>query len=121
MKKRRVEEVLSANLRELLGYSPDTGRCLYHPQTFLVNEADPDAGVSQATIGRILHAEASATIGVLEKIATFFELEPWQLLVGDFKRSNPPMLRALSPSEQQLYRRFQDMWKALGDEGPEPT
>lgn len=90
-------KVLSQNLKALLkhGHGPSTQMDLA-----------ARSGIAQATIGRILRAETSATIDTVAKIAKAYGLEAWQLLVAGMAPHNPPVLRTISPEEQALYERL---------------
>ena len=72
------------------------------------------AGVSQATIGRILSDEGEDSgIETVAKLAKAFGLEAWQILVAGMDPSNPPVLQPVSKEEQELYRRLKDLAKDL--------
>lgn len=61
------------------------------------------AGVAQATIGRLLTGETSATVDTIYGVAKSFGLESWQLLVAGMDPKNPPVLQPLSPQERAFY------------------
>jgi transcriptional regulator with XRE-family HTH domain len=72
------------------------------------------SGVAQATIGRILSPEGvDAGIDTVAKIAKAYGLEAWQLMVAGMDPSNPPVLRAATKEEQELYDRLRDAAEAL--------
>lgn len=70
-------------------------------------------GIGQSTVGRILTGENDPRIGTLDKIAAAYGLETWQLLVPDLDPKNPPILRSVSPAEEQLYKRLRDAAEEL--------
>lgn len=61
------------------------------------------SGVAQATIGRILRQETSATIETVADLAHAFGLESWQLMVAGMDPDNPPVLVPISKAERALY------------------
>lgn len=62
------------------------------------------AGVGQATVERILSDEGvNARIETIEKIASVYGLEAWQLLVPGMNPGNPPVLVPISKAERALY------------------
>jgi transcriptional regulator with XRE-family HTH domain len=58
------------------------------------------------TATRIKERETSVGIDVLEKIASAFNLQPWQLLVPGFDPSHPPTLKPVTAEERALYERL---------------
>lgn len=64
------------------------------------------SGIAQATIGRILRGETSATIETLSDLAKAYGLQGWQLMVAGMDPNNPPVLQAVSKEERQLYERL---------------
>src|SRR5690606_23080262 len=48
--------------------------------------------VSDGALGRIKYGNGNPTAETIERIAHFFRVEPWQLLVPDFDPRNPPKL-----------------------------
>jgi plasmid maintenance system antidote protein VapI len=74
MKQKPVREVVAANLQQLIGYDPSTGRSKTG-QCFLVKK-----GVAQATIGRLLRAEVDAKIDTIAVIADYFGVSPSMML-----------------------------------------
>ena len=76
---RPITEILAANLNRLKRDHPkDLGS-----QPRIATKAK----VGQRTVGRALKAEASTTIGSIEKIADAFGLEAWQLLHPNLDRA----------------------------------
>ena len=71
------------------------------------SELHRKSGVAQATIGRMLSERGeNARIETLDKIAKAYGMQGWQLLVAGMDPSNPPVLRAASKEEQELYDRL---------------
>ena len=58
------------------------------------------------TATRIKERETSVGIDVLTKIASAFQLQPWQLLVPGFDANHPPTLKPVTEEERALYARL---------------
>ena len=72
------------------------------------------AGVSQATIGRILSEDGEDSgIETIAKLAEAFGLEAWQLMVAGMVPENPPVLQPVSKAERALYERLKELAKDL--------
>ncbi len=70
--------------------------------------------VAQATIGRILsEGGENARIETVDKLASAYGLEGWQLLVPGMDPSNPPTLRSRSKHEDELYGRLKSAAEEL--------
>jgi transcriptional regulator with XRE-family HTH domain len=94
-----VNKVLAQNLRALMG----SKRGPTSQPTLKVKSK-----VSQATIGRILRLETSATTETIAALATAYGLEAWQLLVAGMDPKNPPVLQSVSAAEKALYERLKE-------------
>ncbi|WP_157378416.1 helix-turn-helix domain-containing protein [Burkholderia ubonensis] len=81
-----TKKILADNLTQLLAGRPDVSRLNLSKQIH----------VADGTLGRIKYGTGNPTIEILESIARFFKIEPWQLLVPDLgrkllsPRSEPP-------------------------------
>jgi len=104
-----TRKVLADNLRRLL----DSGS---GPASQLA--AKRKSGVAQATIGRILSGKSAATVKTIESIAHAYGLSAWQLLVPNLDPSNPPVLRAMSKEEQDMYDRLRQAAQDLAKYAP---
>lgn len=91
------QAILAQNLRTLLAWK-------HGPNTQM--ELARASKVGQATIGRLLKADAAARIETVHAIARAYDLEAWQLLVAGMDPSNPPVLMPVNQSEQQLYAKL---------------
>lgn len=58
--------------------------------------------LSARTVGRIRRAEGNATLDHIDAIAKFFLLEPWQLLVPNFRTEDPPHLSFTDEEKKAL-------------------
>ena len=65
-----------------------------------------EAKIGPGSCTRIKEAATSVGLGVIDKIAARYELDPWQLLVPGFDPRNPPVLQPVSSEERQLYERL---------------
>ena len=73
-----------------------------------------DTGCGPGTATRIKGMKTSVGIDVLEKIATFYKLQPWQLLTPDLDPANPPVAY-ISKHERELYQRLKIVAEAMSD------
>lgn len=94
-----VESILAQNIKALL-----IGK--HGPRT--QSELAKKSGVAQATIGRLLRSEASATAETIAALAAAYELEAWQLMVAGMDPSNPPVLMPVSKAERALYDKLRE-------------
>src|SRR5579859_6621173 len=65
-----TQKILAENLTALLERRPDISRLNLSKQI----------QVADGTLGRIKYGNGNPTVDVLERIARFFRVEPWQLL-----------------------------------------
>ena len=65
------KQALASNVAALLASRPDLPR-MDHAKTM---------GVGDGTIGRIIYGTGNPTLDVLESIAAYFRVQPWQLLL----------------------------------------
>ncbi len=65
-----------------------------------------DCKFGPATSSRLKAMDTSVTLETLNKLADFFGVEPWQLLVPGMSATSPPVLRSISPAERELYDRL---------------
>jgi transcriptional regulator with XRE-family HTH domain len=90
-------QVLSANLQRLMDEAKP-------PITQMA--VSKVSGIPQRTISRIKRGEVSPTLNSIDGLAKAFGLLPWQLLVPEMDPRNPPLLRAASQEEKELYDRL---------------
>jgi transcriptional regulator with XRE-family HTH domain len=109
--KRKVDQILAENLNALMG----SGKKRL-PQSFLATK-----GVTQSAIGEILEMKRSPRVRVLDIIADYFDMHPWQLLVMDLKPTERPLLRTARGTEAEFYRNIRKLAQEMGinedDEG----
>lgn len=103
--------IFARNLRSLMDYAAD------HGQT---DRASPEgledlSGVSKSNIYRYLSLDVSPTIDKVAKIASAFDLQAWQLLVGTLDPSNPPVI-PITEAERLLYKRIREVGEAFAKE-----
>lgn len=91
-----ARQVLADNVKALRERHPELGGLRAWSRRFKVGEA---------TLHRILHADAAIKIDSIEAVAKGFGLPAWMLLVPDLDPDNLPV--ALSPNERDFYRRLQ--------------
>jgi hypothetical protein len=109
-KPKHVREIFAANLRTLMGDPNDPRRVR---QSFLSKSG------SNATIGRMLAGAGpnGPTLAKLEKVATRFNLQAWQLLIEGLDPSNPPRLeRGSDAVVEEFHRRVAKLAEELGIE-----
>lgn len=63
--------------------------------------------LDQSTINRIVTGKQDMTSKQMQKIADAAGFPAWHLLVEGYVPSNPPMLRALTNEERDLYAKIQ--------------
>lgn len=71
-----TKQILKQNLETLLETRPDISRLNLSKQM----------KVADGTLGRIKYGTGNPTVEVLEQIAHFFKIQPWQMLVPDLGR-----------------------------------
>lgn len=70
-------------------------------------------GMTNGTLDRIRRAAVSVGVDELQKLATAFDLQPWQLLVDGLDPNNPPVLAQQSAKERELYTRLRNAAEAV--------
>ena len=110
--------ILATNLKALLAYAGEVGEGPSNGvELQRATEArHPGAGVSDSTISRYIHREASANLDHLRKIAEAFDLCVWQLMYPGLEPGNVPVLRK-SPAEKELYELLRAGMKLLTTPG----
>ena len=71
--------------------------------------------VPQPTIGRIAKGVTVPDLENLEKIASAYGFDVWQLLVKGFDPKRPPVLRFMNGTEEALYLKFKEPRASLAD------
>ena len=94
-------QVLAENVAALRQRRPDLGGLRAWSKKFKVGEA---------TLHRILHADAAIKLDAIEAVARGFGIAPWMLLVPELDPDNLPV--SLSAAERDLYRRLQQAVRA---------
>ena len=82
---------------------------------YKTNQESKERGceISIGVLQRIKSMDTDIRMSVLESIANFFELQPWQLLVENIDATNPPVLREISQEERELYESIKNAAKKL--------
>lgn len=104
--RRAAREILSENVRKLIGYTGPGERSAI-PQAFLAGK-----GASQSTIWRIINAEAGSRLETLDAIAAYFQLPcTWQLLVEHLEQypRTGPELKSAQDSKAEFLRQMQKL------------
>ena len=65
-----------------------------------------DVKIGPGTCSRLKAQETSVGLEVIDKLATFFDVYPWELLVPTFDPDNRPTLQAITQAELELYKRI---------------
>lgn len=62
---------------------------------------------------RLLDGEHYPTLKTVQRVAETYDVEPYQLLVLNLNAKNPQVLRVLSPTEEKLYKAFEEARREL--------
>lgn len=95
-------EILAGNLRRLMDARPDLD------STPAVERATDVVGckIGKSTVDRVLRGEAPFNLDYLDALGRVFGVDAWQLLVPNMHPKNPPVLRSIGETEDQLYQRI---------------
>jgi hypothetical protein len=74
-----------------------------------------DCKFGPGTASRLKEAQTSVGVEIIDKIAVFFHVQPWELLVPGFTPDNRPTLQPLSEQERRLYARLKEVAKEIKD------
>lgn len=96
-----ARQVLAENVAALRSMRPELGG---------LRAWSRRVGVGEATLHRILHADAAIKLDSIEAVARGFGVPAWMLLVPDLDPKNLPV--SLSAGERDFYRRLQAAAKA---------
>jgi transcriptional regulator with XRE-family HTH domain len=113
-------QALAEAVQNLLDYAADHGRPCSN-----LKALGKKAGIGASTIRRILDKTVSPSIDKVDAIAKAYGLQAYQLLIPDWKPSNPPVV-PYTATEKALYRAVDTIAKELAlpggtdddDEGP---
>ena len=94
-------------------------RLMHHDDAHPITQAElaRRSKVDQRYIGRLQNAEFNASVKVLEKLATAFDLQPWQILVPGLDPGNPPV-NHVTEAEKRLYERLKEAARMVMDSDP---
>lgn len=100
-----TKAILWANLRSLMisRYGKEN-----------LNRFYKESGVGLGNLSRIKAQETAVGLDVLDRIAEFFHIYTWQLLVPDLDPSNPPVV-AITQAEKAFYDRIKEAAKTLSN------
>jgi len=97
------------DVKTILSHS--VGKLLKTKQGISRLDLSKQMDVADGTLGRIKYGNGNPNIQTVESIATFFRVQPWQLLVEGFDPKKPPTLLSadqipdgLSDDERELVR-----------------
>lgn len=102
-------QTLAANLKALMAEHTNLSTLIQ------VEQATEQCGlkIGKSTVGRLLKCETPVNLDYVEVLARIFHLDPWQLIVPGLDPKNPPTLRSVSASEEQLYARLRDLARQI--------
>ena len=103
-----IIEIVAANVMALKLASGDSYATLEK------KTAENKHQVARTTIERIAKGSRSCQVEDLAALATVFGVEPWHLLVPNWKPGNPPVLRSVGKVEDDLYSRLGSLEKEIG-------
>lgn len=106
-----ARDVLAGNLRALMDASSR------YRTTTALQDATESAGlkVGKSTIDRALKSETTLNLDYIEVIANVFGLDPWQMLTPGLVPKNPPVLRSVGETEDQLYKKMSELAKQIAN------
>lgn len=95
-------------------------------QTLMASQADlcsnpklaKRTGLGTGTISRLRNGDVDANLDTLERLATAFHVQPWQLLVPNIEPASLPVLQSVNEQERRLYERIRDAVKEIQGHGP---
>ncbi len=101
--------IISANLRRLKQSSKQYSTLL------AIEKRTEELGhkVGKSTIDRMLKAPTPLGLAAVDALAHVYGLDAWQLLVPNLDPERPPVLRSISPREDEIYRRAGVVLKEL--------
>lgn len=74
-----------------------------------LNRLARDVKIGPATASRLKAQETSVGIDTIDKLADYFRVEPWQLLLPGFNPDNPQTLAAASPMARDVAEKLDAM------------
>lgn len=92
-----VAQALAEAVHNLLEYAADNSRPFSNMKALAKR-----AGIGASTIRRILDKDVSPSIDTVDRIAKVYGLQAYQLLLPDWKPSNPPVV-PYTATEKALY------------------
>ena len=69
----------------------------------------------QPTLSRIANGRVTPSLEVLQVVASAYGFKVRQLRVQNFDPKNPPMLRSMSKSEEDLYLKIKELGRSLSN------
>lgn len=78
-----------------------------------VNGAATRWRVPVKTLEAIIKRQRTPTLDTADTLARAAGFALWQMIAADFDPANPPVLRAMSKSEAELYERMRELAKSL--------
>ena len=100
-----VAENFAANLRKVVARMGGS-----------VNGAAQAWKVPTKTLESVLKGQRVPSLDTAERLANAAGYQLWQMIASNFDPANPPVLRAVSPEEAELYARLREMAKHLPSE-----
>lgn len=88
----------------------------YGKENLYKTSTDSNKTISLGALQRIKERETAVGVDVLDKIARFFEVQTWHLLLPNLDVDNPPVI-LISEVEQRFYKNMKAISKELQKEG----
>lgn len=98
------KKILKANVEALMIHR--YGRVNLNKTHNESKKHNKDMAISLGSLQRLIEAESSTGLDVIDKIAYFFDLQAWQLLSPVFDATNPPVIKQQSDVEAALYEKL---------------
>lgn len=100
-----VRDTFAENLRTLISMEGPLS------STLAIERATEAIGckVGKSTIDRATRSETPINIDYVEAIAAVFGFDAWQMLVPGLQPKNPPILKSVGATEDEIYRKIRGM------------
>lgn len=97
-----ARDILAANIQRLMDASPSLSSLVK-----VAAEAKRRGhAVSKNAVDSAKSGAHAVNMDTLDGIARAFDMEAWQLLVPNMNPKNPPVLRSIGETEDEMYKRL---------------
>lgn len=97
-----ARDILAANIQRLMDANPSLSSLVK-----VAAEAKRKGHtVSKNAVDSAKSGSHAVNMDTLDGIARAFEMDAWQLLVPNMNPSNPPVLRSIGETEDEMYKRL---------------